>query len=167
MSACHSEQNAHAIAVISKRRKWVFIVACLLVVVTLLPLAMGFSVCRDWAFIDENTGSRKGYRQWCFGARTGHWYMPSSVETFMRSQHASDLTHRWTSYAGTGRNVFGAKGLYGHGRPGAILQLDQKRLNQWFEQQTPADQRAFYDLLVKSDQAAIREKIDAIYAPPP
>lgn len=141
-------------------------IACMAALVALLILAIPFPVCRDWAFIDENTASRKGYREWFFGLRTGDWYRPSAVEMFMRAQHPGDLKQRWTSYAGTGRNFFGAKVLYGHSRPGAIIRVNQHLLKQWFDGLSETEKLAFYNLLVSDDQEAIGRKIDSIYEAP-
>jgi hypothetical protein len=97
-----------------RRRVWVVIgLVAAITFVGILPL----QVCRDWAFICENTGSHKGYRQWSVGWRTGEWYRESHLEQFMRQQHATELKYHWTSYAGTGRNLFGRAVLFGHAYP--------------------------------------------------
>ena len=51
-----------------------------LALVGLLVYGFFFIAYRDWSFICENTGSRKGYREWFFGTRTQHWQSQSSVE---------------------------------------------------------------------------------------
>jgi hypothetical protein len=76
---------------------------------------------RDWGFVCENTGSTKGHREWLFGNKTGHWYEKSALEDFMLEKYPDRIKHRWTSYAGTDKNIFGQAILYGHGKPGAIL----------------------------------------------
>ncbi len=117
---------------------------------------------RDWSFICENTGSRKGYRQWCFGLKTGHWYQPTSVEMFITKESPATLQHRWTSYAGTGKNIFGGKLLHGHGRPGVILQVPPDCLNSLFDNLPTSEKKAFSDLLIQGDAKAILEKATAI-----
>jgi hypothetical protein len=59
----------------------------------------------------------KGHREWFFGGQSGRWYKQSVVETFMRTNHPRILQQRWTSYAGTGRDIYGRKVSFGHGRP--------------------------------------------------
>lgn len=118
---------------------------------------------RDWAFICENTGSRKGYREWFFGLQTRHWDNPSAIETFMEDKFPDTLEHRWTSYAGTGRNVFGVKFLYGHSRPGPVIYVSQDMLDKWFTQLADDQKKAFYDLLVSGDYQAVKQKVESIY----
>jgi len=86
-------------------------------------------VCRDWAFIDRNTGSRKGYRDWSLGWRSGSWYRESAIEAFMRSRHRAEFQQDWVSYAGTGRTIFGGAILAGHGRPGPIVLLKTEAID--------------------------------------
>lgn len=135
------------------------VVICIVIVLLLLP----FQVCRDWAFICENTGSHKGYRQWIFGFETGHWYKKSPLEGFIQSNSPDVLIHRWTSYAGTGKNIFGMKLLFGHGRPGAIKKLDHGVLGQWIEKNDAEAVRKLYDLFVSDDQKAIEKKVTEIW----
>ena len=120
-------------------------------------------VCRDWAFICENTGSHKGYRQWTFGPKTGHWYKKSALEQFMETADPNALSHRWTSYAGTGKNIFGRSVLFGHGRPGAILNLPFDVLDQWVRYNKPEDIRQLYELLASDDQKKIYDRINEIF----
>jgi hypothetical protein len=103
--------------------------------VVIAAVIAGFSVqvCRDWAFICENTGSHKGYRQWCVGLRSGHWYRESRLEQFMRKQHPAELVNRWTSYSGTGKNVLGQPILFGHDRPGPILRVPTEFLDRYVD----------------------------------
>jgi len=131
--------------------------------VALVMALLGVQVCRDWAFVCENTGSHKGYRQWRFGAKTGHWYRKSPLEAFVEAQEPEALVHRWTSYAGTGENVFGQPILFGHGRPGAILELNHAIQREWIAKNDAATVRALYDLLVTDNEAAIEKQVAAIW----
>jgi hypothetical protein len=123
---------------------------------------------RDWAFVCENTGSTKGYREWFFGSRTRHWNEPSSVEKFIQKKFPDQLEHRWASYAGTGFSITGGKRLHGHGRPGPIRKL-RYDLDAWFARQTDTEKKAFYDLMRSTNTVAIDAKIksisDDIYGP--
>jgi hypothetical protein len=131
--------------------------------VALVMALFGVQVCRDWAFVCENTGSHKGYRQWCFGAKTGHWHRKSPLDAFVEVQEPEALVHRWTSYSGTGKNAFGRPILFGHGRPGAILKLNHSIQREWIAKNDAMTVRALYDLLVSDDEAAIEQRVAAIW----
>lgn len=133
----------------------------LAVVLALLALQAA-SVCRDWAFVDRNTGSRKGYREWWFGWRTGAWYQESALEAFMPAEHLTDLRQDWVSYAGTGRSMFGTVTLRGHGRPGPILSLVPDVLGRYCRSASAADKRRFYDVLASHDEPRIRATIGRV-----
>ena len=67
-----------------------------------------FQAYRDWVFICENTASTKGHTEWFFGKETFQWYEKSVFEDFLRENYPDvNIEHRWTSIAGTGRNIFG------------------------------------------------------------
>jgi hypothetical protein len=113
--------------------KWYVAVAVALVMIVALIGGSSVQVCRDWAFICENTGSRKGYRQWCIGLRSASWYRESHLEQFLRKEHPSELAHRWTSYAGTGKNILGRPVLFGHASPGPILNVPPEFLDRYVD----------------------------------
>ena len=119
-------------------------------------------VCRDWAFIDRNTGSRKGYREWFLGSHSGSWYRESAIEAFMRSRHPTDLRQEWVSYAGTSRNIFGDPTYGGHGRPGSIVLLKPEALDTYCRVASESEKRRLYDLLVSQDEVKIRELVEHI-----
>jgi hypothetical protein len=62
-------------------------VATILILCALCLASMTLIVCRDFAFICENTASRHGYREWIFGSRTGEWYQQSAIESFIQQEH--------------------------------------------------------------------------------
>ncbi len=126
-------------------------------------LAFNTQMWRDWGFICENTGSRKGYRQWTLGPKTGHWYKKSPLEEFITKEFPHSLAHRWTSYAGTGKNVFGTPVLFGHGRPGAILRFDLEIQSRWIAHNPPEEVKKLYNLLVSDDQDHIGKRIMDIW----
>jgi len=127
----------------------------IVIMLAVLPI----QVCRDWAFVCENTGSKKGNREWIFGLKTGHWYIASPLEGFMRKHAVHVVSHRWTSYAGTGKTMIGRVGVRGHGRPGVILQLDHEILEKWIEKHDASEVRRLYDLFVSDNQTEIEVKI--------
>ena len=135
------------------------VIFCLAVTFVLLSV----QAYRDWAFICENTGSRNGYRQWPFGLKTGHWYKKSPLEEFIQSEAPDALVYRWTSCAGTGKNIFGMTILRGHGWPGAIRRLDHEIQRKWIEKNDAATVRQFYDLLVSDDQEKLEKRVMDIY----
>jgi len=126
-------------------------------------IAFNVQVCRDWGFICENTGSKKGYRKWLLSFKTGHWYKQSPLEKFMQVHAPEDLVHRWTSYTGTGKNILGIPVLFEHGRPGFVLQLHHEIQGRWIEKNDPAKVRRLYDLFVSEDQDAIQEQVKDIW----
>lgn len=141
------------------------IIFCLAIIISLIIFLLlpTVQVYRDWAFICENTGSRNGYRQWLFGLKTGYWYERSPMEEFIQSEAPDALIHRWTSFAGTGKNVFGKSILFGHGRPGAIIQLDHEVLRKWIRKNDTETVRQFYDLLVSDKQKEIEKQVMEIW----
>ena len=133
----------------------ILVIICLVIMFVLLPV----QAYRDWGFICENTGSRNGYRQWPFGLKTGHWYKKAPLEDFIQSEAPDALVHRWTSYAGTGKNIFGMAILRGHGWPGAIMRIDHEIQRKWIEKNDAAAVRQFYDLLVSDDQKKLEKRV--------
>jgi hypothetical protein len=119
-------------------------------------------VCRDWAFIDRNTGSRKGYRDWSLGWRSGSWYRESAIEAFMRSRHRAEFQQDWVSYAGTGRTIFGGAILAGHGRPGPIVLLKTEAIDNYCQAMSETEKRRLYDVLASGDEAKIGKLVDRI-----
>ena len=137
------------------------------IIVGLVALALAlvlFTVeaCRDCAFIDQNTGARKGYREWFFGARTGSWYRESALETFMRTRHPGEFRQQWVSYAGTGRNVFGRRILAAHGRPGPIVSFPSEMIDDYCRQASETEKRRLYDVFSLGDSGKIQELLDSI-----
>ena len=134
---------------LSKRwRKWGVALGIALVATTALIGSCGVQVCRDWAFICEDTGSQKGYREWSIGDRSSHWYRKSRLEQFMRKEHPADLVNRWTSYAGTGKDIFGQPTLFGHARPGPILRVPPEFLDRYVDGLDDQAKLALYRVLV-------------------
>jgi len=125
----------------------------LLIVLLLLPL----QVCRDRAFVCENTGSHKGYRQWCIGVRSGAWHHESQLERFMRQQHPSELENRWTSYEGTGRNLLGRPVRFGHGFPRlGMMMMTKGVFDRYVDTLDDAAKLDLYHVLVSGDREAIQ-----------
>lgn len=150
-TAAHADQRP-----IHRRKRPVLVAVALVAIVVFLGM-IPLEVCRDCAFVCENTGSHMGYRQWCIGLRSGPWRHESRLEQFVRRRHPSDLAYRWTSYAGTGRNIFGRSCSFQHERPhvGTIIMT-----RAWFDEYVDTlDDTAkldLYRLLVTGDRGAIQ-----------
>jgi hypothetical protein len=122
--------------------------------------AFNFEVCRECGFICKNTGSQRGYREWCLGWKTGQWYKASALERFMEVKYPHELQHKWVSYEGTGKNIFGMTILWGHGRPGPIILLDHEILAAYIQESDDFQKKALYDLFSSGDEPAIEAKIE-------
>jgi len=149
-----------------RREYWVMWGATLLVALVVIALFIGglwIPVCRDWAFICENTGSRKGYRQWCIGLRSAPWYRESRLELFMRKEHPAELANRWTSYAGTGKNILGRPILFGHGDPGPILHVPAEFLDRYVEGSDSQIRLELYRVLALGSRGEVESEIRRVW----
>lgn len=81
----------------------------------LLPV---ITICTDRYFVDRNTGSRKGWREWPFCLCSGEWYEQSPIETLMRAENSSEFREDWKLYSETGRSLLGT-GTYCSCAPGS------------------------------------------------
>lgn len=133
-------------------------VLALVLLVALVP----FQTCRDWGFVDQNTGARKGYRQWFFGLRTGHWYHATALESFMRGKYPTELRQKWVSYQGTGRNILGEPSLFGHGRPGPIINLSPRVIDKYCEQASDLEKKQLYDALASGLPQTVQKAVDQV-----
>ena len=142
------------------RTRRTLIVSGLIILVTLALLLPVVPVCRDWAFVDRATGSRRGYREWCFGWRTAEWYRRTALEDFLRSDRPDGFRQDWVSYAGTGRNIFGGSLGHGHGRPGPILGLGPDLIDDYCRSASEAEKRRLLEVFASGDAVRIREVVE-------
>jgi hypothetical protein len=124
----------------------------------LLPIRVKTRV----AFICENTGSRYGFTVWRIGGKTANWYKASPLEEFMKQKHPDKLQHQWTSYAGTGKNIFGQNLSFGHGLPGHILQVDNRLMEMYLAKISDEEKFSLYQKLASGDKDTARLAIDTI-----
>ena len=117
----------------------------------------------DRAYICENTGSRKGYREWFFGAQTNRWYRASELELFFIDQHPKKLQHRWTSYGGTGSSLIPFMKSHGHGSPGLILSPTQEMFDSYVRSLSSEKRLELYHDLSSADDDAISSWVESIY----
>ena len=80
----------------------------------------------------------------------------------MEGQEPEAVVHRWASYAGTGKSLFGRSVLFGHERPGPVFRLDHDIQREWIGKNDAATVRAFYNLLVSGNEAEIEERVVAV-----
>jgi hypothetical protein len=147
---------------INRRKLWI---AGGVVGAGLLAFAItGVEVCTDYAYVCENTASMHGYRVWFTGHRTAHWTKTSALEMYMESHWPGVVKHRWTSCAGTGKNILGWSQSFGHGGPGGAMFLSGRILEPWVARHSKEDVRALYDFLVKADKKASEKRADEIIA---
>lgn len=142
-------------------RQAIYIIIIFVVTAAFIAMSIG-PVYYDRAFICENTGSRKGNRVLFFGIKTGHWYKESKLEGFMKTNYPDDLSYRWTSYEGTGRNIFGMAVLRGHGRP-ELIHLPYKVLNRYVENVDDKEKRRLYDVFSSGNVQRIRDEVTRIW----
>lgn len=144
--------------------KWVptaiIVVMILLTGLLIIPI---FPVFCDRAYICENTGSYKGYREWFWGSESHHWYKRSKLEAFMAERYPLELQYRWTSYAGTSKNIFGYAMMRGHGHPGPIIRLRFEWLDTYLGQLNDNAKKALYDVFKSEEENRIEEEINKVY----
>lgn len=138
----------------------ILIFAGVVITITLALLLPVVPVCRDWAFVDRATGSRRGYREWCFGWRTGGWYSQTALEDFVRRDRPAGFQQDWVSYAGTGRNVFGGSLVHGHGRPGPIMGLSPESIDDYCRTASEVEKRRLGEVFASGDAARIRAVVE-------
>jgi hypothetical protein len=132
-------------------------------IITLL-IALPARVCWDQAFVCENTGSQKGYRRWCIGIQSGHWYNETHLEQFMRREHPSVFVNRWTKYSQIGRNLLGQPSLWRCGFPGPILDCRGTIFDQYVDSLDDKAKLDLYYAFASGQQDQIKEKTEAMWA---
>jgi len=146
---------------VNKKRLTLYVILAIAVIVIFIVI-VPFEVCRDWVFICENTGSRKGYRAWFFGLETRHWYKKSKLAEFMETKHQNALTYRWIG-SGTGRNVYGSAISFRCGLPGPIITITYDILNWYVSRINDEEKRALYDVFASGDRQRIDKEISMIW----
>ena len=121
-----------------------------------------FIAATDRGYICENTGSRKGHREWPFGVLTNPWYRKSELERFIESEHPELLKHRWTCYMGNGRSLIPGLQSRRHGRPGPIFSLNPNLLDDHVLTLSDDRRLGLYQLLSEAPKEAIEVKIDSV-----
>jgi len=138
------------------------IVAALAIVGVAVIAAMMVQTSVTRASICVHTASREGYTEHIGGRKSDEWSTPSALETYLKGRQVP-VEHRWVSYAGTGRNIFGRTMSRSHGDPGAIMDLRNEVLEKWIATQSHEEIMALYEMLKSGDQEAIRAGIAGIF----
>lgn len=102
----------------------------------------------DYAFACEFTCSHMGYREWILGFRTAEWHKASPIE---RRLGSAVVTHRWVSYAGTERNLFGKRLSLGHQSPHEAALFSDWHWP-YFESLSDSELRSLYEAFQTSDR---------------
>jgi hypothetical protein len=131
-------------------------------VFALTLVACSTDIYRDCGYICQNTGSRKGCREWFFGMQTGNWRKQSALETFMQERYPNELQLNWISYMGTGRNIFGEAVSHRHGSPGPLICFPEDWLDGYVRISDSRENKALYDLLATGNEDAINAKLDQV-----
>ena len=143
-------------------KKWPVALAVVFLAVLILLVVLPFPLWRDMGFVCEHTASRKGYREWFMGLRTNRWYSESRLERFMAEKHPHDLTHRWVSFMGTGRDFLGQPISYRHGRPNETLMLFRKPFDDHVDSLDDAGTRELYRVLTSGQTEEIEAQLAAV-----
>ncbi len=139
---------------------WGTALVVVLVVIALFIGGLSVQVCRDCAFVCENTGSRKGYRQWCIGLQSNRWYHESHLGQFMRREHPSGFANRWTSYGSTGLNILGRPIIFRDAFPGPIHSLPPSILDMYVDGLDDQAKLNFYHVLSSGTPEEVKAEID-------
>jgi len=145
-----------------RSRILVYVAAGAFLALTLVVLVTHVTVCRDYAYVCEHTGSRKGHRQWRTGPEANPYYRPSALELVMNEHYPGEATHRWTNYAVTGKTLFGAAVSYDHEQPGPAAKLTLAVIDRWVKRHSPEEARQLYRVLASGDRDAIQARVDAV-----
>jgi hypothetical protein len=108
------------------------------------------------------TGSTKEWVELPFGVRMFEKYHKSELEEFGEMNFPEALKHRWISYRGTEKNVYGMDLLYSHGRPNALYTLRGLFLKSFMEVGSKEDVLGFYQLLRTGSDEDVRARVMAL-----
>ena len=81
----------------------------------------------------------------------------------MRKEHPAELANRWTSYAGTGKNILGRPILFGHARPGPILSVPAEFLDRYVDGLDDQAKLALYRMFASAPPEEIEREIRKVW----
>ena len=146
-----------------RTRRWLLTGLTTIAIAAAVLVAPIVEVYTDCAYVCECTGSRKGCRSWFLGVETGAWYKESALETFIKQRFPSELEHRWTNYAGTGKNIFDSALVRAHGHPGPISQLPIDLLADYSGGASPAEMKHLYDTMRRGGDSERKAMIHQVW----
>lgn len=144
------------------------ILASLAILLAILVLLLA-TTYHDYAFVDQNTASRKGYRVRCGLWHTHDWYDPSPIEAYMRTHHPADLHQQWSCYEDHDRSLLFQS--HACGQPGPVLSLTPALLADYHHRTSDPEMKHLYDILSRHDRLETQTLADHIFQtvldPPP
>ncbi len=78
-------------------------------------------------------------------------------------ERPSELVNRWTSYAGTGKNILGQSVLFGHGRPGPIHTVPPEFLDRYVDGLDDQAKLDLYRVLASGPPDKIQSEIAKVW----
>lgn len=121
------------------------------------------SVSRDMGYHCDFTGSTKSWTKWPLGIRTDYNYETSPIENFLATNRPGLIEHKWVSYSGTGKNIFGKPVFWGHGSPNALLLFPRTYLQFYIEQSPKEDVLELYETLRLDDRDEIKLRVEKLH----
>jgi len=143
-------------------RQWLIRIMVLTLIGGALWVTTMLIAYTDRGYICENTGSRKGCREWFFGVKTNEWYAESELERFLKSTHPEVLRHRWTSYRGTGRSLIPFAESRGHGSPGPLLSPSSEMLDAYVRSLSSEQRLELYHIFSSAKEDRIQDRVNRI-----
>lgn len=132
-------------------------VVCAAGAATILFILFSVPIRIEYGLVSAGTGSRHEYTQWLLLLRSNERYTESPIETYLRESNQK-FEHRWISYAGTGRNIFGMAVARSHGSPGAILDFSPYVFD-YVRTLPPEGKQEIADVLNSADENRIEGRI--------
>ena len=138
-----------------------------LVILAFFLAALGFAcsvtISTDRAYVDRNSGTRWGYREWPLGLKTGQWMEISALEVFMRTHHPSIYQKDPVSCRGAGRSLLGLATVSGHGSPGPILSLTPIHIDQYCQAASDQENLDLYRAFSSGNETTIQQAVDRVF----
>jgi hypothetical protein len=146
-------------------KKRIVIAVCILAFGAFFILSLTTIAYREWAFVNEATGSRKGFTEWALGFVTSEWYEPTELEAFAKEKEIA-FEENWVSYRGDGKNIFGMTVLRGHGRPSRILNIEPEHLDRYTKDVNEQDKKKLIAIFKEGDATDIDSEVMKIHGFP-
>lgn len=120
-------------------------------------------VSQDIGYHCDFTGSTKSWTRWFFTIRTNYQYNTSPLESFLTANAPERIQHKWVSYQGTGRNIFGKTVFLGHGTPNALCGFPRDYLRLYIENSSSESVLDLYETLRRADRGEIKQRVDRLF----